>query len=124
MSFNDDLTRVWVEPDTGIQYALGPGECTRAGATIPSIPTHLLLRDPDHVFGALVPWAGGERPVSADAVVRCLFRYGGRRPYIGAAAWGAHSTAAQRVMWHHAPAPGRINPGSDIVAYQVEVTSG
>lgn len=121
---SNDVTRVWVEPDTGIQYALGPGEVTRAGTSIPAIPAHLLSRDPDYVFGPLLPWSGGARPVARDTVVRCVFRLGGRRPYIGPAAWGAHSTAAQEAMWKHAPAPGRINAGSDIVAYQVEVANG
>ena len=123
MSFSEH-TRVWIEPDTGIQYAQGPDEISRAGAPIPAIPAHLLMREPDHVFGPPVPWSGGERPVPADTVVRCLFRYGGRRPYIGPAAWPGHSQSAQASMWKHHPAPMRPNPAADIVAYQVSVAHG
>jgi len=124
MFYNDDLTRVWVEADTGIQYALGPNEISRAGAPISAFPPHLLDDAPKFVFGPLVAWDGGERPVPPETIVRCLFRHGRRRPYIGRAAWEHHSQFSQAAMWHHAPSPGRNNPGSDIVAYQVEVTNG
>ena len=104
----NDLTRVWVDPKTNVQY------------DDPSLlPESLRGTDPSFVFGPARVWGGGDRPVDPDCIVRCIFR--GRAPYIGTAQYSGHSETAANSMWRHAPAPGRNDPNADIVAYQVLV---
>lgn len=107
--------RLWINPATGHQYEEGERGRLLNGQAVPVRPAWVWgepLR-----FGPVTAWAGGACPVPPATVVRCFFR--ARRPYSGPAIWPHMPPAARVHMWQHAPSGPRVNPGSDIVAYQV-----
>jgi hypothetical protein len=112
------MTSVWTNHRNGHHFSEGPEGMYLNGFPATERPIWA-TGAPDAVFGPLVPWHGGECPVDANMVVRCIFR--GRRPYIGPAIWPDYPKGKEAAMWAHAPFPGRPNPDGDIVAYQVRV---
>ena len=114
------ITKIWRNAENGHHFAIGPSGMSLNGKPVSCAPEWSIGRPADEEYGPIIEWAGGECPVSPSTDVRCIFR--GRRPYVGKAIWDGLPNNAQKVMWHHAPAPGRSNPASDIVAYQVRVS--
>jgi hypothetical protein len=70
-------------------------------------------------FGPWTPWAGGDCPLPPETPIIAYFR--DRRPYVGPAIWPDMRAKAKPFMWHHAPSGPRTEPGSDIVAYRVQI---
>lgn len=114
-----ELTRVWVNAATGHHYAEGPRGAELNGFPAYGLPDWCEGRAPDAFYGPLIQWNGGKCPVPPDTLVRCIFR--GRRPYLDVAIWPHLPERAKESMWMHAPAPGRVDPDFDIIAYQVRV---
>lgn len=108
-------TKVWIKTGTGEQYAEGPGEQSLNGNKISHRPLWV-EGEPTYVFGTLLHWGGGECPVIASTLVRCLFRH--NNPYIGPAISPSLTSSGRAVMWQHAPFLSRNNPAFDIIAYQ------
>lgn len=111
-------TNVWFNKENGHQYEEGELGNLLNGKSAEVRPDWVNGL-PDYVFGPLSPWSGGDCPIPPSAYVRCLFR--GRRPYIGPAIWPELPDSGKAAMWRHAPAPGRSNPASDIVAFQARI---
>ena len=91
----DEITRVWLNPDNGHHYALGPDGATLNGMPTVGRPEWIADRPADAAYGPMKPWGGGECPVPPETPVRAVFR--GRRPYIGPAIWPSFpATSAKR----------------------------
>jgi hypothetical protein len=112
------MTQIWRNARNGHHYAVGPFGQQLNG--MPCIEPPPWVNGPAHeVYGPVIPWEGGDCPVSPDVFVRCFFR--DRRPYIGRAIFEGLPDAMKSSVWEHAPFKYRADPANDIVAYQVRV---
>lgn len=108
----------WKNPENNHTYSEGPEGSLLNGRPVFMRPDWV-FGEPHATYGPIYPWEGGDCPLPHDTQVRCLFR--GRPPYEGLAIWPGLPEQAKASMWKHAPAPGRIDPNRDIVAYQLRL---
>lgn len=111
-------TNVWMNATNGHHFTESQDGILLNGKPVSEWP-EWVQGEPDMVFGETQGWHGGECPVDANTLVRCVFRE--RNPYIGPAIYPGLPPNAKASMWQHAPAPRRHDPQMDIVAYQVSV---